>query len=56
MDEKCFLIKTRVCGDESIDYCELTDKICTLVTESTCRIWEQIKRDEREELMKGVGG
>lgn len=56
MEEKCFLIKTRGNADESIDYCELTDRICELVTESTCAEWERIQREEREELEKGVGG
>lgn len=52
MEEKCFLIKTR----DKIDYCELTDRICELVSESTCAEWERIKREEREELERGVGG
>ncbi len=55
LEDKCFLIKTRGYRDEMMDFCELTDRVCTLATESTCGEWERIKEDERKEIKKGVG-
>ena len=37
------------CGEA--DLCQINEmRICTLVTESTCAEWEQIKKEEHEQL------
>lgn len=52
MEEDCYLISKR----KGVDYCTAKDGIiCTLVTELVCGVWEQIKKDEKAELDKGVG-
>ncbi|KKN70417.1 hypothetical protein LCGC14_0431120 [marine sediment metagenome] len=43
--DRCPEMVSKVCGDESQDYCRLNDmRICELVTKDKCETWEDIKK------------
>ena len=52
--DRCPHIKRTHCGDESWDYCLLSEKPsgrirqCELIT-GECKIWEEIKKEEKDE-------
>ena len=48
-ENRCPHIIRKQAGDESIDICEINDKICLLVGDYECEIWEEIKREWAEE-------
>jgi len=56
MMDKCPHIRHKSAGDESLDYCELTEKVsgrihpCELVSGDKCEIWEEIQKEWAEEL------
>ena len=59
MEERCPHVRSKHYGDESYDFCELTERpsgriqACVLVGEDTCDVWEEIKEEwNREELLE----
>jgi len=53
--QECPHIKRKRAGDESLDYCELTEKVsgrihpCELVSGDKCEEWEDIKKEWEDE-------
>lgn len=43
--EQCPHIKRVFGGDESIDLCEINDKICLLETDMLCETWDEIRAE-----------
>lgn len=46
--DKCSHIHTIQTGDESLDYCSINDWLCDLISDSTCEVWEEIKKKMRD--------
>jgi len=61
MSERCPEVRTIVAGDESMDFCGLSDrpsgmKICLLVSGEECDIYnEYLEELEQARLLLGVG-
>ena len=61
MSERCPEMKTMAAGDESMDFCELSDrpsgmKICLLESGDECDIYNEYLEDlEQARLLLGVG-
>ena len=53
--DRCPHIISKHAGDESLDYCELTERssgrisVCLLVSQDECEIWNEIQREWNEE-------
>ncbi len=44
---RCPHIEGKQAGDESLDFCDINDKVCLLVTNNECPEWEEIQREWR---------
>ena len=43
--DRCPNITTKLAGDESLDFCDIVDKVCLLVGGYTCEEYEEIKKE-----------
>jgi len=46
---ECPHIKRKYAGDESVDLCEINDKLCLLEEGLKCEYWDEIQKEWEQE-------